>query len=95
MLTNQRYKLAGAVFFDLMCRFRLDHSHQFLRFAGFANRNHQTAADFQLRDQWIRNPWPTGRDQDSVIGPVRIPSQRAIESLDRGIIDSQFAESAP
>src|SRR5712692_6634075 len=91
VLANQWHKLAGAMFFDLIAGFRLDHAHQTLRLARFANRNYQTTTDLQLRDQGIGHAWSTSRDQNSIVRCMCVPAERAVKSLDRRIVDPKFA----
>ena len=75
-----------------MGTFRLDDTDEFLRLTRFANWNHQTASDFQLRDQRIGNAWPTGRYQDPIIGAVSAPTERAIKSFNRSVVDSEVSD---
>src|SRR5713226_6980967 len=93
VLANQWHKLAGAMLFDLIASFRLDHAHQTLRLARFANRNHQAASDLQLRDQSIGHARSAGRDQNSLVRRMRAPTERAVKSLDRRIVDPKFANA--
>src|SRR5258707_14967300 len=93
VLTNQWHKLARAVFFDLSPSFRLDHAHQTLRLARFADRNYQTTANLQLRDQRFGNLRPTCCYQNSIIWPVSAPAERTVKSLDRRIVNPEGANA--
>src|SRR5262249_51829333 len=91
MLPNQRDELARSKFFNFPRRFGLGYSDQSLRFARFADRDDQAAANAELCNQWIRNLWSTGGHQDCIVWRVRVPSECAVKSLYRGVVDSQFA----
>src|SRR5258708_4640295 len=77
-----------------MPSFSLSHADEFLRFAGFANRNYQATTDFQVWDQGLRDPRPSGRNQNSIVGPISIPTQRPIKSFDCGVVNSQVSNPA-
>src|SRR5258708_14098798 len=93
VLANQWHKLARAMFFDPGAGFRLDHAHQTLRLAGFADRNYQTATNLQLRDQRFGNFRPTCVTQNSIIRTVSAPAERTVKSLDRRIVNPEGANA--
>jgi len=72
-----------------MGAFTLDDADEFLRLTRFANGNHQTASDFQLARSRIGECVATGRYQDPIIGAVSAPTERAIKSLNRSVVDFQ------
>src|SRR4051812_15001505 len=91
MLANERYELAIPVVFILLSVFGLDHSDQFLRFARLTDWNHQATTNFQLRHQWTGNSRPAGGNENRLVRTMCAPAQRAIESLNRRIVNTKFA----
>jgi hypothetical protein len=79
------------VFFSLVPALSLNDADKFLGLARFANGNHQTAADFQLRDQRFRDSRPARRNQNSIVRTVGTPSERAVKGFYRSVIYSEFA----
>ena len=90
MLADQWYKLARAMFLNLMSALSFDYANQALAGACLANRNHQPSAYFQLRHQGFRERGPTRSYKDSVIRSMGLPAQRPIESFHSRVVNSQF-----
>ena len=93
MLANQWYKGAAAVVFYRAPLFGLDYAYQPLTVTRLAHGNNQSAADLQLRYQRLGNRWSTGGDQYAVVRRVRGPAERAVETLDRSVVDPQLADA--
>src|SRR5260370_4710878 len=91
VLANQRNELAGAVLFSLGAALSLDYAQQLLRFGCCSNRNHQTTASFQLRNQWIWNLWSSRRHQNSIVRGVPAPTERAVEGFNCRVVNSELA----
>ncbi len=82
------------MFFVLLSCFRFYYPDESLRFASLANWNHEPATDFQLRDKRIGNSWSAGRDQDRLVWAMCAPTQRAVKSFDRRIVNTKLADAA-
>ena len=92
MLAHQRHECASTMLLFLVALFRLDNANKSLRFARRSYRNHQSPANLQLRDQRLRNVWSARRDEDRVVGRVRTPTECAVKTLYRGVVDVQLSD---
>jgi len=91
MLANQWNKRATTVIFlALSCRC-LDYSYQALTITRIADRHNQPPADFELRNQRLRNRWSTGRDEYAIVRSMRGPTKRTVETLNSCVVDFQLA----
>src|SRR5215216_1373340 len=69
-----------------------DDANQSLTLARLTHGHHQTTADFELRDQWLRHRWTTCGNQNGIVGRVCRPAERAVETLYRSVVNSQFPD---
>ena len=78
-LAEQRNEAhVGEVFAPVVVFGDAGDAHQFLRARIAADRDHQAAADLELRAQRFRNLRPAGRHHDGVIGRMIGPAARAV-----------------
>src|SRR5215212_9623076 len=94
MLADQRDKCAATMVFCAVTSFCFYNAYQPLRFTRFADRHDQTPADLQLHNQRLRYYWTTCRDYDRVVRRMCSPTERTVETLDRGVIDSELTNPA-
>src|SRR6185503_11957407 len=92
VLADQWDKSATAVIFFLAPSFGLYHSNQSLTLTRIADRNNQSPAHFQLCDQWLRNSWTTGSDQDSIVRRICCPTECAVKTLYGGVVDLELPD---
>ena len=77
--------------FLLVVPFSFDHSDEPLRFARFADRHHQSPANFQLRHERLRHSWTTGGNQYGIVGSIRGPSQSSVKTLNGRVVNIQLS----
>src|SRR6185503_6692999 len=74
-------------------RLRLDHSNQSLTVTRVANGNNQAAAHSELRNQRLRNRWPTRSNEYSVVRSMCRPPKCSVKALDRCVVNLQLTNS--
>src|SRR6185369_10494967 len=70
-----------------------DDANQSLTLTRLAHRHDETPSEFELRKQWIRNCWTTGSNEDGVVRSVCGPTECAVKTFHRGVVDSELANS--
>src|SRR5690242_7960575 len=68
-------------------------TNQTLTLTRVAHWHDKTTAEFELRNQWIRNCWTTGRDENGIVRSVRSPTKCAVKTFHRSVVDSELSNS--
>src|SRR5690349_8630636 len=79
--------------FFLSTLLRFYYSNQTLTLTRFSDRHDQPATDLQLRNQRLRNRWTTSSNKDSIVRRVCRPTERAVKTLHRRVVDPELANA--
>src|SRR5678815_1654614 len=69
-----------------------NNADQSLTLARLTYRHHQTPTQLELRNQWLRNCWTTGSNQNPVVRRVCSPAQRTVKTLHGRVVNSQLPD---
>src|SRR4051812_32929082 len=70
-----------------------DDANQSLTLTRVAHRHDETPARIELGNQWLRNCWTTGSDEDRVVRSVCRPTECTVKTFYGGVVDSECANS--
>src|SRR5437588_6277771 len=92
-MSDEWNECARAVIFARVAFLGSNDAHQSLRLACVTDGNHKSSIHLQLREQRLRHIRAARRHENRIVGSVRAPTERAVETFDGRVVDSKLTDA--